>query len=92
MVRHQAKAYGSKPTCDPAVVVKCPKCKALSQSRRTLFAHINSCGFESYSFRCECCGSAIGGVINPLDDKLIVSLVEPAMNTSSVPTRGKVLH
>jgi hypothetical protein len=35
MVRHQAKAYGAKPTCDRAVVLKCPKCKALSQSRRT---------------------------------------------------------
>ena len=83
MVRHQAKSYRAKPTCEPAVAVKCPKCAASSTVFRIQLPHIDTCGFESYAFRCEGCGSAIGGVINPLDDKIHVSLLDPAFDMAA---------
>jgi hypothetical protein len=83
MIRRQAETYHRAiRTCEP--VVKCPKCAASTKYFRTPFAHIDTCGFESYSFRCECCGSAIGGVVNPLDDKLMVSLLEPAIDMRAI--------
>ena len=65
-------------------VVKCPKCASSSKFCRALFPHIDTCGFESYSFRCECCGSAIGGIINPLDDRLFASLLDPGISWTSM--------
>jgi hypothetical protein len=83
MLRRQAKTYRAKSTCEPAVAVKCPKCAAPSKVLRIPLPHIDTCGFESYAFRCECCGSAIGGVINPLDDKLHVSLLDTAFDMTT---------
>ena len=77
MVRGRADpSHRVERTCESALLVKCPKCEASSKFFRTAFPHIDTCGFESYSFRCECCGSAIAGIINPLDDELLVSLLE----------------
>ena len=77
MVRGRADpSHRVEHTCESALLVKCPKCEASSKFFRTVFPHIDTCGFESYSFRCECCGSAIAGIINPLDDELLVSLLE----------------
>jgi hypothetical protein len=84
MVRYLANTYRVKRASETDVVVRCPKCAASSKFSRTLFPHIDTCGFESYSFRCECCGSAIGGIVNPLDDRLFVSLLDPAIH----PTAG----
>jgi ribosomal protein S27E len=77
MARSQADpSHRAERTCESALLVKCPKCEASSIFFRTAFPHIDTCGFESYSFRCESCGSAIAGIINPLDDELLVSLLE----------------
>lgn len=77
MVRSQADpSHRVERTCESALLVQCPQCEASSKFFRTPFPHIDTCGFESYSFRCECCGSAIAGIINPLDDELLVSLLE----------------
>jgi hypothetical protein len=59
---------------DTTVIVTCPKCKTCSKVLRASIPHIDTCGFESYSFRCDRCESALGGVVNPLDGKLLVSL------------------
>jgi hypothetical protein len=86
MVRHQAKTHRAKSVCEPAVAVKCPRRAASSKIFRTTFPHIDACGFESYSFRCDRCESALGGVINHLDGKLLVSLLEPAIDMTAAPT------
>ena len=57
--------------------------RSVLDSFQNSIPHIDTCGFESYAFRCECCGSAIGGVINPLDDKLHVSLLDPAFDMAA---------
>jgi hypothetical protein len=89
MVRSQADpSHSVERTCEPAVAVKCPKCEASSKFYRTPFPHIDTCGFESYSFQCECCGSAIAGIINPLDDELLVSLIEPAIDVGAIRAEG----
>jgi hypothetical protein len=76
-------------TCESesALLVKCPKCEVSSKFFRTPFPHIDTCGFESYSFRCACCGSAIAGIINPLDDELLVSLLEPTIDMRAIVPR-----
>jgi hypothetical protein len=87
MVRSQADpSHRVERTCESALLVKCPKCEA--SLFRTAFPHIDTCGFESYSFRCECCGSAIGGIINPLDDELLVSLLEPTIDMTAIRAEG----
>jgi hypothetical protein len=84
MVRYLVNTYRVKRASETDAVVRCPKCAASSKFSRTLFPHIDTCGFESYSFRCECCGSAIGGIINPLDGRLFVSLLDPATDWTSM--------
>ena len=44
--------------------------------KRPTFPHIDSCGFESHSFRCERCASILVGIIDPSDGELVVSLLE----------------
>ena len=89
MVRGRADpSHRVERTCESALLVKCPKCEASSKFFRTAFPHIDTCGFESYSFRCECCGSAIAGIINPLDDELLVSLLEPTIDMRAIRAEG----
>jgi len=35
---------------------------------------IDECGFESYSLQCRACGSALVGIVDPLDDKLLLTV------------------
>ena len=91
MIRSQADpSHRVERTCVSALLVKCPKCEATSKFFRTAFPHIDTFGFESHSFRCECCGSAIAGIINPLDDELLVSLLEATIDTRAIPAQGKI--
>ena len=71
MVRRTIQAY------DVAIVVSCPKCNVSLKLFRSSIPQIDSCGFESYSFRCESCKSSLAGIIDPLDGELLVSLSEP---------------
>jgi len=89
MVRSQVDpSHRVERTCEIALLVKCPKCEASSKFFRTAFPHIDTCGFESYSFQCECCGSAIAGIINPLDDEFLVSLLEPTIDMGAIRAEG----
>jgi phage FluMu protein Com len=75
---------------DTALVVRCPKCKTCSKLYRPTDPQIDSCGFESYSFHCGGCHSPLAGIVDPLDDELLVSLLEPASGVSTTPcTREK---
>jgi len=54
--------------------VACPKCDASLKFYRSDNPHIDECGFESYSFKCSACGSMLGGIIDPADDMLLVTI------------------
>jgi hypothetical protein len=54
--------------------VACPQCDASLKLYRSDKPHIDECGFESYSFKCGVCGSALVGIIDPADDKLLVTV------------------
>jgi hypothetical protein len=71
MVRRTIHAY------DNAVIAICPNCKTGLKFFRTTIPQIDSCGFESYSFQCKQCKSSLAGIIDPLNDELLVSLLEP---------------
>ena len=44
--------------------------------KRPTVPHIDSCGFENHSFRCEWCASLLAEIIDPSDRKLVVSVLE----------------
>jgi hypothetical protein len=60
------------------IVVTCPKCKHCSKFIRATRPHIDSCGFESHSCRCERCASFLVGIVDPLDGEFLVSLEGPS--------------
>ena len=66
-------------TCDTAITTTCPKCKVSLKLLRSSIPPIDSCGFESYFFQCEACKSSLAGIIDPLDEGLLVSLAEPTL-------------
>ena len=49
-----------------------PKLRAQLTFRRSRTPHIDSCGFESYSFTCSECAAPLGGVVDPRDDTLLL--------------------
>ena len=53
--------------------VACPACAALVTFSRTSTPPIDACGFESYSVECHECGARLAGIIDPLDDELLLS-------------------
>jgi hypothetical protein len=61
---------------DTAISVTCPKCRRCSTFVRAILPQIDSCGFESHSFRCELCASYLAGIIDPSDGDLVLSLLE----------------
>jgi hypothetical protein len=81
MVRCAIRPY------DGAVAVACPKCKRSSIFSRGPLPLIDRCGFEFHSFRCEWCASYLAGVVDPIDDELVISLLERPSDVSSSPPR-----
>jgi len=57
-------------------LIGCPKCSARLRFQRSSFPLMDSCGFESYSLECDQCGAQLVGVIDPLDDQLLLSELE----------------
>jgi hypothetical protein len=53
--------------------VACPACAALVTFSRTSTPRIDACGFESYSLECHECGARLAGIIDSLDDELLLS-------------------
>ena len=78
MVRRTTHAY------DTTIAAACPKCKVSLKLLRSSIPQIDSCGFESYSFQCESCKSSLAGIIDPMDEELLVSLLEPAIRVSTL--------
>ena len=55
--------------------VACPKCDAQFTFRRIRDLQIDACGFESYKLQCRQCHAPLIGIIDPADNKLLVSEV-----------------
>jgi uncharacterized protein YbaR (Trm112 family) len=58
-----------------AQIVACPRCRTALTFRRSAAPLIDACGFESYQLVCDQCGTTLGGVIDPADDKLLLSQI-----------------
>ena len=78
MQRSQAVTCRTIGIHDAAITLTCPKCKTCSKLFRATIPQIDSCGFESYFFQCESCKSPLAGIIEPIEETLVVSLLEPA--------------
>ena len=57
-------------------LIGCPKCSARLRFRRSRFPLMDSCGFETYSLECDQCGAQLVGIIDPVDDQLLLSELE----------------
>jgi hypothetical protein len=56
-----------------AQAVACPKCHARLAFSRSREPFIDACGFESYALECRECGASLAGIVDPLDDALLIS-------------------
>jgi len=92
MVRTQAAACPTIRIHDTAIAVTCPKCKNRWKFIRPYVPDIDSCGFESHSFRCESCASLLAGIIDPSDGGLLVSLSDEPRGVTAIPTSDSGPH
>jgi hypothetical protein len=53
--------------------VACPNCGARFAFCRSEQPAIDACGFESYTFACKECGASLSGIVDPLDDALLIT-------------------
>ena len=63
-----AKPYGGQ-------LVTCPRCAARFGFSRSPHPAIDASGFESYAFACGECGASLSGIVDPLDDALLITEV-----------------
>jgi len=75
MTRGQAVPSRTIRTHDARIAGTCPVCKLSFILRRPNIAHIDSCGFESHSFRCERCAGFLAGIVDPIDGEFLMSLI-----------------
>jgi hypothetical protein len=52
----------------------CPGCAGALIIQRSDRPQIDECGFESYSLQCGACGSVLVGIVDPLDDRLLLTI------------------
>ena len=57
-------------------IIECPRCAARLTFNRAPVPPMDSCGFESYSLKCEQCGAELVGIIDPSDNQLLISQLE----------------
>ena len=85
MGRNQAVTHRTTRIPDTAIAGTCPKCKTRWKFCRATIPQVDSCGFESYSFRCDGCASSFAGIVEPISEALLISLLEPASGVSTPP-------
>ena len=79
MVRRTTHVY------ETTIAEACPKCRVSQKLLRSSIPQIDSCGFESYFFQCESCKSSLAGVIDPMNEELLLSLIGPAIDVATRP-------
>jgi DNA-directed RNA polymerase subunit RPC12/RpoP len=67
---------GGAATLSAVDLIECPRCAARLTFGEASVPLIDSCGFESYSLKCEQCGAELVGIIDPFDDRLLISQSE----------------
>jgi hypothetical protein len=65
-------------------IPQCPKCRARLNFVRSAHPDIDSCGFESYRLDCQECGATLAGIIDPVDNALLVSECDPPRQAASL--------
>jgi hypothetical protein len=60
-------------TSSLSLVVECPRCGAQLTAGRIRTATIDSCGFETHNIQCGKCDVRLVGMIDPVDDTLLVT-------------------
>jgi hypothetical protein len=55
--------------------VACQKFDGLFSFRRARAPHIDTHGFESYSFFCKWCGAFHAAIVDPFDEALLLTVV-----------------
>jgi hypothetical protein len=65
------------PTSGKTQFIACPACDARITFCRNPTPEIDSCGFESYSLECKECKAGLAGIIDPNDQKLLLSKFAP---------------
>jgi hypothetical protein len=58
------------------LVLDCPRCKKPLVFCRGGSPKLDSCGFESHRLDCPECDGKLAAIVDPLDDALIVSLLD----------------
>jgi hypothetical protein len=64
----------------PFKMVRCPHCHLNFKFWRSTRPDIDECGFESYRFDCPRCDAGLCGIVDPADDRLLLSSADT--NTS----------
>lgn len=70
-------AEGEVSTLSKVDLVECPKCGTQVMIIRSRIPVIDSSGFEVYRLQCDGCEGLLVGVIDPFDNKLLISEMEP---------------
>jgi hypothetical protein len=68
----RSSSTGRVVTHDLQIVV-CPKCNAQFMFYRGNAPRIDDCGLESYRLECIQCDISLGGIVDPFDNKLMLS-------------------
>lgn len=55
----------------------CPECAAPLMVYRSETPQIDACGFEVFNLSCWKCQTPLGGIVDPFDDALLLSKIEP---------------
>jgi hypothetical protein len=58
-----------------ARVAICPRCDAQLLFHRSRTPEIDACGFETCRLECTACTASLGGVIDPYDDAVLLSVL-----------------
>jgi hypothetical protein len=53
--------------------VECPGCDARFLFRRASVPHVDAHGFETYWLACGSCGASLAGVVDPLNNALVLN-------------------
>jgi len=64
---------GESPKTADAQVIACPHCDAQFAFSRSSTPVVDECGFESYRFECRECRAALAGIVDPIDDALLLT-------------------